>query len=92
LVPTENSPWYQLKTALGTNLKQPLVPTENSPWYQLKMGPGEHEKAGRETINVDLSCVDVKLGLCYTKRRTRTENGREQGGEDNTLTEETGIT
>jgi len=55
----------------------PLHPWENSPWYQLKMGPGEHEKAGRETINVDFSCVDVKLGLCYTKRWIRTENGRE---------------
>jgi hypothetical protein len=70
----------------------PLYPWRNSPWHKLKMRPGEHETDGRETINVDLSCVDMKLCLCYTKRGTRTESVREQSTEDNTLTEETGIT
>lgn len=87
------------RTNLGTRRRLavrltplPVYPWRNSPWHQLKMRPGEHETAGRETINVDLTCVDVKLGLCYTKRGTRTESVPEQSAEDKTSTEERGIT
>lgn len=91
--------YISTRTNLGTRRRLavkftplPLCPWRNSPWHQLKMRPGEHETSGRETINVDLSCMDGKLGLCYTKRGTRTQSVREQGAEDNTLTEERGIT